>query len=199
MPFHRSPLLLLTGLLLGTVSAQSDADSLRVVPATAAAPDSVMAPDQPAGPVDWRARHQPARAAIYSAILPGAGQVYNRKYWKVPIVLAGLGTCYYFIQDNTKQYDRYKDAYLDVINGRADEFERRYSADQLRNVADTYHRWRDLSYVAISLVYVLNVVDASVDAYFVRFDVSEDLSLDLRPSLSLAARGALGVSLSVHL
>lgn len=199
MPFHRSSLLLLTGLLLGTVSAQSDADSLRTAPAAAAAPDTAVVLDLPAGQAGWRARHQPARAAIYSAILPGAGQVYNRKYWKVPIVLAGLGTCYYFIQDNTKQYDRYKNAYLDVINGRADEFERRYSADQLRNVADTYHRWRDLSYVAISLVYILNVVDASVDAYFVRFDVSEDLSLDLRPSLPLAARGALGVSLSVHL
>lgn len=199
MPFHRSSLLLLTGLLLGTVCAQSDADSLRAIPAAAAAPDTTVMLDQPAGQTGWRARHQPARAAIYSAILPGAGQVYNRKYWKAPIVLAGLGTCYYFIQDNTKQYDRYKNAYLDVINGRADEFERRYSADQLRNVADTYHRWRDLSYVAISLVYILNVVDASVDAYFVRFDVSEDLSLDLRPSLPLAARGALGVSLSVHL
>jgi hypothetical protein len=191
MPFRRNAFFLLASLIAGSAFAQTD--SLRVDSSTAASTaDTTIV-------LDWRARHRPSRAALYSAILPGAGQIYNRKYWKVPIVLAGLGTCVYFIQDNTKEYDRYKGAYLDVINGRADEFEGKYSADQLRNVADTYHRWRDLSYVAISLVYILNVVDASVDAYFVRFDVSEDLSLDLRPSLPMAARGALGVSLSVHL
>ena len=147
----------------------------------------------------WRARHQPTRAAIYSAILPGAGQIYNRKYWKVPIVLGGLAASYWFIQDNNRQYQRYKTAYLDVVNGRADEFEGKYSGDQLRSVADTYGRWRDYSYVAIGLVYVLNIVDASVDAYFVRFDVSEDLTVQVGPSLNMAAQGAAGISLSVRL
>ena len=149
--------------------------------------------------LDWRARHQPARATLYSAILPGAGQVYNRKYWKVPIVLGGLGVSYWFIRDNDEQYKRYKAAYLDVVNGRADEFGGQYSGDQLRNVADTYYRWRDLSYVALGLVYALNIVDASVDAYFVRFDVSNDLTMRAGPSLGMAAQGAAGISLSVRL
>ncbi len=149
--------------------------------------------------LDWRARHQPARAAIYSAILPGAGQVYNRKYWKVPIVLGGLGVSYWFIQDNNKNYQRYKNAYLDVVNGRPDEFNGLYGGDQLRNVADTYHRWRDLSYVAFGLVYALNIVDASVDGYFVRFDVSNNLTLQAGPSLGLMAQGAAGFTLSVNL
>ena len=149
--------------------------------------------------LDWRARHQPVRAAIYSAILPGAGQVYNRKYWKVPIVLGGLGVAYWFIQDNNTQYQRYKTAYLDVVNGQPDEFNGIYSGDQLRSVADTYHRWRDLSYVAIGLVYALNVMDASVDGYFVRFDVSNDLTVQAGPSLGLAAQGAVGFSLRVTL
>ncbi|MBK6894126.1 MAG: hypothetical protein IPO60_08900 [Flavobacteriales bacterium] len=149
--------------------------------------------------LDWRARHQPRRAAIYSAILPGAGQVYNRKYWKVPIVLGGLGVSYWFIQDHNRQYQRYKTAYLDVVNGRTDEFSGQYSGDQLRGVADTYRRWRDYSYVAIGLVYMLNIVDASVDAYFVRFDVSEDLTVRAGPSLNMAAQGAVGISLSVRL
>ncbi|MCO6481478.1 MAG: hypothetical protein J5I62_01665 [Flavobacteriales bacterium] len=149
--------------------------------------------------VDWRARHKPGRAALYSAILPGAGQVYNRKYWKAPIVLAGLGTCYWFIQDNNKEFQRYKAAYLDVVKGRPDEFNGLYGADQLRTVADTYQRWRDLSYLAMGLVYVLNIVDATVDGYFVRFDISEDLSLAAAPSLELAARGAAGLSFSLAL
>ncbi|HMN05402.1 MAG TPA: DUF5683 domain-containing protein [Flavobacteriales bacterium] len=147
--------------------------------------------------LDWRMRHQPLRATVYSAILPGAGQVYNRKYWKVPIVLGGLGTCYWFIQDNNKEFQRYKTAYLDVVNGREDEFQGRYTASQLRTVADTYQRWRDISYMAFGLVYILNIVDATVDGYFVRFDVSEDLSLRAGPSLDLVARGVPGISLSL--
>lgn len=150
-------------------------------------------------PLTWQQRHQPGRAALYSAVIPGAGQIYNRKYWKTPIVLAGLGTCVWFIQDNNKQFQRYKGAYLDVVNGRSDEFEGQYSAAQLRNVADTYQRWRDLSYMALGLVYALNIIDATVDAYFVRFDVSEDLTLHAGPALGLMAQGAPGFTLSLQI
>ncbi len=183
-------LIILLAILLGlTAVGNAQSDTSRSF--TAQADTAVV--------LDWRARHQPARATIYSAILPGAGQVYNRKYWKVPIVLGGLGVSYWFIHDNNKEYQRYRSAYLDVVNGRSDEFNGQYSGDQLRNVADTYHRWRDLSYVAFGLVYALNIIDASVDAYFVRFDVSNDLSLRAGPSLGLAAQGALGFTLSVKL
>lgn len=149
---------------------------------------------------DWRTRHQPLRATIYSAVLPGAGQVYNRKYWKVPIVLGGLGTCIWFIQDNNKEFQRYKAAYLDVVAGRDDEFHGRYAAPQLRNVADTYQRWRDMSYLALGLVYALNIVDATVDGYFVRFDVSDNLSMSAAPSFDLMAQQAVGVrfSFTIH-
>lgn len=178
---------LLLGLLLAVATT-----------APAMAPPDSTAADTGYVP-DWRARHQPVRATLYSAILPGAGQVYNRKYWKVPIVLGGLGVSYWFIQDNNKEYQRYKTAYLNVLNGEADEFGGQYSADQLRNVADTYHRWRDLSYVAFGLVYALNIVDAAVDAHFVRFDVGDDLSLRAGPSLHLAAQGAVGFRLSLEI
>jgi hypothetical protein len=181
--------LLLFPLLIAAATAFAQGDAPE---AGTSATDTTIAPD-------WRARHQPARATIYSAILPGAGQVYNRKYWKVPIVLGGLAASYWFIQDNNKQYQRYKDAYLDVVNGRPDEFNGTYSGDQLRNVADTYHRWRDMSYVALGLVYVLNIVDATVDAYFVRFDVNGDLSLRVGPSLDLAARGVPGLGIRIGL
>jgi len=143
--------------------------------------------------------HSPGRAALYSALLPGAGQAYNRAYWKIPIAWAGLGLSYYFIQRNGTEYDRYKDAYLAVVDndpGTVDEFNGAYSAASLLNVADTYRRWRDLSYISLGLVYILNIMDATVDAYFVRFDVSPDLGMALEPGLPLAAMGAAGISLT---
>ncbi|MBX2972045.1 MAG: hypothetical protein KF797_02990 [Flavobacteriales bacterium] len=152
--------------------------------------------------LDWRQRHSPRRATLYSAVLPGAGQIYNRKYWKAPIVWAGLGASLYFVQRNGKEYRRYKDAYIAVTDGdptTIDEFEGRVGASQLLDVTDTYRKWRDMSYIAVGLVYILNIVDASVDANFVRFDVSRDLSVGLQPALGLTAQGAPGLSLCVAL
>lgn len=150
---------------------------------------------------DWRLRHKPAKAALFSALVPGAGQIYNHKYWKAPIVWAGLGTCIYFVQRNTREYERYRDNYIALVDGdptTVDEFNGRYSADNLRSVADTYHKWRDLSWIACGLVYILNVVDASVDGHFVRFDVNPDLTLELQPALPMAAQGAVGLSLGAR-
>jgi hypothetical protein len=152
--------------------------------------------------LDWRYDHSPTRASVYSAVLPGAGQIYNRKYWKAPIVWAGLGTCIYFIVDNNSQYQRYKDAYIAIVDDdptTVDEFNGQYSAQSVLNVTDTYRKWRDLSYIACGLVYVLNIVDAGVDANFVRFDVGNDLSLGVAPALPLAAQGAPGISLALTL
>ena len=152
--------------------------------------------------LDWRYDHSPRKATILSAVLPGAGQVYNHKYWKVPIVLGGLGVSYYFIRENNSQYQRYKDAYIAIIDGdpgTVDEFNGAYSAQSVLNVADTYRRWRDLSYIAFGAVYILNIVDASVDAHFVRFDVGTDLSLQVAPSLYTAAQGAPGLSIALTL
>jgi hypothetical protein len=150
--------------------------------------------------LDWRQRHSPKKASILSAVLPGAGQIYNRKYWKAPIVWGGLATSVYFIRENNSQFLRYKAAYLALVDGdpdTVDEFEGQFSPDQVLEVVDTYRRWRDLSYIAFGLVYMLNVIDASVDAHFVRFDVSPDLSLRMGPSLPLAAQGAAGLSFSL--
>jgi len=152
--------------------------------------------------LDWRQRHSPRKASILSAVAPGAGQIYNRKYWKAPIVWAGLGTAVYFINDNTREYKRYRTAYLALVDGdpdTVDEFEGQFSPEQVLNVTDTYRRWRDLSYIAFGLVYMLNVVDASVDAHFVRFDVGRDLTMGVGPSLSTAALGVPGLSLALTL
>jgi hypothetical protein len=186
----RTLLFVCTLLIAGSVRAQ--VDSVQVQP---------VAPDSTA-PTNWRARHRPMRATIYSALLPGAGQIYNRKYWKAPIAWGGLGTCVYFIHRNNTEFKRYKTAYLAQVDGdpaTVDEFNGRFSPETVRNVADQYQRWRDLSYICLAGVYILNVVDAAVDGYFVHFDVGDDLSLDLGPSLPLAAQGATGLSLRLRL
>lgn len=161
-------------------------------------------PEPPTAPasdtLDWRAGHSPHKATLLSAVAPGAGQIYNRKYWKAPIAWLGLGTCIYFIRDNTREYRRYKDAYIALVDGDAstvDEFNGEFSASQVLEVTDTYRRWRDLSYIAFGLVYMLNVVDATVDAHFVRFDVGRDLSLQAAPSFHTTSLGAPGLSLAL--
>lgn len=194
-------LLPLSVLAVGRTVAQSDssavADSMIVVP-----PPATEHTSEQIGPRDWRARHIPKRATLYSAVLPGAGQIYNRKYWKAPIVWAGLGTCAYFAVDNNTQFLRYKTAYLAMVDSdpnTVDEFEGRYQPDQLRQVANTYQRWRDLSYMVAGLVYLLNIVDATVDGNFVRFDVGRDLSLGLSPAaVQFHAYAAPGVTISLY-
>lgn len=194
-------LLLLPFLLfVGVTAAQSDStgNAADTVVITGGVPEPMRASARDT--LDWRQRHSPHKATLLSAIVPGTGQLYNRKYWKAPIAWAGLGTCVYFIRENTREYRRYKDAYIALVDNDAstiDEFNGEFSAAQVLDVTDTYRRWRDLSYIAFGLVYMLNVVDATVDAHFVRFDVSRDLSLQAAPSLYTASMGAPGISLAL--
>lgn len=152
----------------------------------------------PAKQLDWRLRHTPGRAGLYSALLPGAGQAYNHKYWKVPIVWGAIGTSIYFVQRNTREYERYKDAYVALVDGdptTTDEFNGAYTSDAVLDVAETYRKWRDWSYIALAGSYILNIMDASVDAHFTRFDVGRDLSLQVMPYAPMTARGTVGLSL----
>ncbi len=185
-------LLLTMGCLWSRSLATAQGDSV-VVDSTAIVRTFDLSDDS----LNWRMRHSPRRATLYSAILPGAGQIYNRKYWKAPIVWGGLGLSIYFIQRNTREYERYRDGYVALVDDdptTVSEFEGS-NAQSVRDVADTYHKWRDMSFLAVTAVYILNVVDAAVDAHFVRFDVGEDLSLDLIPTPFVAGQAAPGLSL----
>lgn len=123
------------------------------------------------------------KASILSAVIPGAGQVYNKKYWKVPIIYASLTTSIYFIYDNQNKLKTYQDAYISRSNGGADEYIDVYNDSQLLTIVDYYERNRDVSYIITAAIYLLNIVDASVDAHMFDFDISEDLSLKTSPQI----------------
>ncbi len=132
-------------------------------------------------------KHSPKKAALYSALLPGLGQAYNKKYWKIPIVYAVGGLMGYFIIDNNRQYKRYKNAYATRLDGdetTIDAFVDTYSDEDLRLLKNYYRRNRDLSYIVAGMVYVLNIVDASVDAHLFYFNVNDDLSLKISPAFN---------------
>ena len=118
----------------------------------------------------------PTKAAFYSAILPGLGQAYNKKYWKIPLVYAGIGTSLYFYIDNNRKYNQYRDAYKRRLEGYTDD---KFSyLDNSRLIAGQkfYQRNRDLSALVTVGFYVLNIIDANVDAALIQFNVNENLS-----------------------
>ncbi len=120
----------------------------------------------------------PARAAFYSAVLPGLGQAYNKKYWKIPIVYAGLGIGMYFYLDNDKEYQRYRDAYKRRLAGfEDDEFFGTVTDDGLREAQKTLRRNKEISLLVTIGIYALNIIDANVDAHLMQYNVDENLSL----------------------
>ena len=123
------------------------------------------------------------KASILSIILPGSGQIYNKKYWKVPIIYSSLATSIYFICDNQKKLTNYENAYNDRFNGRTDDYIDVYNNTQLISIIDYYERNRDISMMITAAIYLLNIVDASVDAHLFDFDVSEDLSIETKPEI----------------
>lgn len=137
--------------------------------------------------------HSPKMAATLSAALPGLGQVYNKKYWKVPIIYAGVGALLYSINFNSKEYDLYKNAYSLRIDGdtnTVDNFDiqlesndPKYTEESLSNLKDFYRRNRDVSYIFMGVLYMLNIVDAVVDAHFFSYEITDDLSMDIVPAV----------------
>jgi hypothetical protein len=127
----------------------------------------------------------PKKAAIMSACLPGLGQAYNKKYWKIPIIYAGLGGLGYGIYFNHNYYKKYSNAlrirYDDDVST-VDPYTS-FSDDNLVTLKRTYQRWRDLCIIGSAALYTLNVIDAVVDAHLSSFDVSDDLSIHFRPGM----------------
>ena len=115
------------------------------------------------------------------SIFPGAGQIYTKKYWKVPIIYSALVTSGYFIIDNNKKYKKYRDTYLDRNNGIIDNLN--YSNSELITLKDYYKRNREISIMLFSLSYILNIIDASVNAHLFQYDIDENISFKIDPVL----------------
>lgn len=140
--------------------------------------------------------HSPRKATIYSAVLPGLGQIYNRKYWKLPIVYGGFATLGYFINFNNERYTLYRQAYSDIIDN--DPYTNSHLdlkvnpsffkpeniaqlTENLRRAKDGWRRNRDLVVIGTVVFYAVNIIDASVDAHFFNFDISDDLTINWAP------------------
>ena len=132
---------------------------------------------------------RPSKAAFYSAILPGLGQAYNKKYWKIPIVYGALATGIYFYLDNDSEYNRYRDAYKNRLAGYTnDEFwgvdsngdplnAPKISNDGLIRAQRTLRRNKEISLLVTIGLYALQIIDANVDAHLLQYNVDENLSI----------------------
>lgn len=124
----------------------------------------------------------PSKAAFYSAIFPAGGQIYNKKYWKAPIVWFALGTSTYFYLDNNSEYKRYRTAYKQRKNGFKDEFTlddgtELISITGLERAQKTLRGNRDVSILSTLLIYSLQILEASVNAHLLAFDASDHLTV----------------------
>ena len=203
---------IVTVIMLGTVltgrAQQADStlavmDSLAAVDARALTGDtmSVVVKKKSKQKVkrDWATwRPDPQRALWLAMVLPGAGQIYNRKFWKLPIIYGGFMGCIYAMSWNNMMYKDYSQAYLDIMDNDPttqsyNKFlhlgtqitsanEERYK-EIFKNRKDKYRRWRDLSFFVMLGVYALSVIDAYVDAELSVFDISKALSLKVEPAV----------------
>lgn len=147
-------------------------------------------------------QHNPKRATIYSAVLPGLGQAYNKKYWKIPIVYAGIGTIYYFAHTNGESYRNYRDAFdyksgiNNDVNNEIIDIANKYSGENLISLRDYYRRNMELSWIIMALWYGINIIDACVDAHFFEYDIGDDLTLKVEPTIqtNFAHLGAVSES-----
>ncbi len=130
--------------------------------------------------------HSPQRAAVLSAALPGLGQLYNGKWYKVPFIYGGYAGLYFGWQFNNKNFSLYNDIYKNIPRDAPTDslytvegYE--LTKDNVYKAQEYYRRYRDLSLIGVGMLYLLNVIDATVDAYMFNYDISDDLSLEIQP------------------
>jgi len=151
-------------------------------------------------------KHSPRLATKLSLIFPGLGQIYNHKYWKLPIVYGGFGTIVYFYGANHGEYIKFRNAYNFVTTPGSEnlppvnDYVTRYNknATLLLSGRDYYRRNLELTYISAGVLYILVAIDAQVDAQFFNFDVSDDLTLNIKPFVQHPSKltpGVAGVSL----
>ena len=186
------------GRLLAPLDSMAVADSKALAPDTASV--VLKKPHKIREKRDWTTwKPNPQRALWLALVIPGAGQIYNRKYWKLPIFYGGFMGCIYALTWNNMMYKDYSQAYLDISDddpGTASYNKFLHLGKQIKTTADEeryqkifksrkdkYRRWRDLSFFVMLGVYAVSVIDAYVDAELSQFDISRDLSLKVEPTV----------------
>ena len=140
------------------------------------------------------AKHSVRMATLLSTVLPGAGQIYNRKYWKVPLIYAAFAGLGYLVMIKNDQYQLFKQAYIYRIDNNpttVDPYVNLYTDDNLLTLKNSYQHSRDLAIIGVAAVYVLNIVDAAVDAHLYTFDVGDNLSIRVHPAFIYTAQNNL--------
>jgi hypothetical protein len=181
---HKASLIILTGFLL----IQSVSGQVKPVFDTIPAPVKITTSKKIVDSTFIK-KHSPRKATMLSLIFPGLGQIYNRKYWKLPIVYGGFGACVYFFQQNHGEYIKFRNAYNFVTTPGTEnlppvnDYVTRYNknATLLLSGRDYYRRNLELTYIATGVLWILVAIDAQVDAQFFNFDVSDDLTLNIKP------------------
>ena len=146
-------------------------------PAAAQYADGYDIPDS-----TYRALHKPNKATFMSSLVPGLGQYYNQKYWKIPIIYGGFTGLIYYASYNNFVYKKYRREY----KWATDDDERtvsQYPAANTERLKDTWRRYRDICFIGIGALYLLQVIDANVDAHFFDFTIDKDLSIKADPML----------------
>lgn len=151
--------------------------------------------------LEWRPEgyKDPKKATILSAILPGAGQVYNGKSWKVPLIYGGFATNIFFIEFNDRRYKALREGLFLLDDGLPNDFPN-LNRDGLVRQVNFWRRNRDLNYFIFIGIYALNIIDAHVDAHLSSFDVSDDLSFRFEPSFEMLSAGGsiMGLSMKIN-
>ena len=201
----RTTLLLTILLLTGRFAFAQTADTLNSAPDTALFKSAFRKQFS----VRWHQEpHSPFKATVLALGLPSAGQIYNgmakegsffRKYWKVPVVWAGVGTCVVFIDYNTRNYKYFKNQYIAAADG--DPLTIATESDDplyLKDGMDYFGKLMDISYMSLVGVYILQAIDANVDAHLFYYDISSDLSLRWHPSYFVAGSKHHGLGLTLQ-
>ena len=194
-------------LWLGTTQAMAQKDSLAVeslsledsITIDSASVSKALAPKALRKKRNWATWRPDTKRAMWLAlVLPGAGQIYNRKYWKLPIIYGGFVGCAYAMSWNNQMYHDYSQAYLDIMDddpntqsynqflhlgAQIDASNIERYKEIFRKRKDRYRRWRDMSMFVMIGVYAFSVIDAYVDASLSEFDISDDLSLRVEPTV----------------
>lgn len=131
----------------------------------------------------------PGKAALYSIILPGAGQAYNKRWWKVPIAIAIEGTIIYYLQDNISTYKMWDQEWKSVVEGNPPSIVPNITEDTVKRIRDGARQNKDTAWAALIGAHIIIAADAFVDRHLIEFDIDDDLTLNVRPAQTVPGVG----------